>query len=77
MILTIEEIIHEIKIAYHANSMGLFNFSIKYHAREQLIIITLKHVIINIGYAFPKPCITLPPIIPIDINGTANEKILK
>ena len=75
--LIIEEDIHEIKIAIHANSIGLFNFSINYHAKEQLIIITLKQVNINIGYDFPNPCITLPPIIPIHIKGTANAKILK
>ena len=40
-------------------------------------MITLKQVIINIGYAFPIPCITLAPIILIAIKGTAKAKILK
>ena len=75
--LIIEDDIHEIKIAIHANSSGLFNFSIKYHAKEQLIIMTLKHVMINIGYHLPRPWITLLHIIPNVIKGIANEKILK
>ena len=29
------------------------------------------------GYAFPNPCIALLQVIPIDIKGIANAKILK
>ena len=41
--------IQEISIEIHAYSIGIFLISIKYHPREQLIRITLKHVMINIG----------------------------
>ena len=40
-------------------------------------MITLKHVMINIGYAFPRPCIARLQFIAIEINGIANAKILK
>ena len=43
--------------------------------KKQLIIITLKHVMINMGYALPSPCIALLQFIAIEINGTANANI--
>ena len=67
----------DIKIAYQAKNKGLFKYSINRYAKKQLIIITLKHVIINIGYAFPRPCITLLQIIVAVTKGIAKENILK
>ena len=75
--LTIEDIIQDRRIENQAYSRVLFWIIIKYHAKEQLIIITLKHVMMNIGYDLPSPCITLLHIIPIVIKGTAKAKILK
>ena len=43
----------------------------------QLITITLRDVIINIGYAFPSPCIILLQIIVSVTSGIAKENILK
>ena len=42
----------EMSIDNQAYSIGLFLITIKYHPNEQLTIITLRQVIINIGYDF-------------------------
>ena len=44
MMLIIDDKIHDKRIEYHANSIDLFKYIIKYHANEQLITITRKHV---------------------------------
>ena len=67
----------EMSIDNQAYSIGLFLIAIKYHPNEQLTIITLRQVIINIGYDFPSPWIVLLQIIDKVTNGTAKEKILK
>ena len=76
-ILIVDATIDENRMQYHTDSTGSSITLLRYHPSGALISITLIKVMKRSGAPLPRPCMTLPVVIPIVTNGYENATILK